>query len=99
MIIIAVYIDVLRRRDEPYEFNDDLHRARDPYELADASRALVDAVGGLRFAGNQAGVVEILHDPAEIAGHADARRHRSRACGAAIRWLYGVYPCCARLFP
>ncbi len=68
-------LDVLRGRDDPYEYHDDLHPDRDPHALADASRELVDAVRELNEDRRVVVVLRLLfgYTPDEVAAMLDVR--------------------------
>ncbi|HMN98174.1 MAG TPA: sigma-70 family RNA polymerase sigma factor [Miltoncostaeaceae bacterium] len=74
-IVANTALDTVRRRDEPYEFNDEQHGDRDPYAIADASRELVEA---MRLLPEDRRVVVVLrllfgYTPDEVAAMLDVR--------------------------
>lgn len=74
-IVANTALDTVRRRDEPYEFNDEQHGDRDPYAVADASRELVEA---MRLLPEDRRVVVVLrllfgYTPDEVAAMLDVR--------------------------
>jgi RNA polymerase sigma-70 factor (ECF subfamily) len=68
-------LDTIRRRDEPFEFNDEQHAGRDPYAIADASRELIEAVGLLPQERRVVVVLRLLfgYTPDEVAAMLDVR--------------------------
>ncbi|HTI34227.1 MAG TPA: sigma-70 family RNA polymerase sigma factor, partial [Miltoncostaea sp.] len=68
-------LDTIRRREEPFEFNDEQHGDRDPYALADASRELIEAVGRLPQERRVVVVLRLLfgYTPDEVAAMLDVR--------------------------
>ncbi len=74
-IVANKALDAIRRRDEPFEFNDEQHADRDPYAIADTSRELVEAVRLLPEDRRVVVVLRLLfgYTPDEVAAMLDVR--------------------------